>query len=91
MGGEPWCFPPDVIAKLTDYQIEHLYLKPAAKRAAEWEKKHMQPTTGVAQTPAHVDPAAESRRDTESVVQMYMAMGLPRATAEAAAAELAKG
>lgn len=35
MAGEPWCFTPDQIARLTDFQIEWLYLRPAARRAAE--------------------------------------------------------
>lgn len=30
---EPWCFHPDQIARLTDWQVVNLYLKPAAKRA----------------------------------------------------------
>lgn len=33
MGGEPWCFPPHVIADMTDYQILHVYLLPAVSRA----------------------------------------------------------
>lgn len=30
---EPWCFTPDQIGRLTDWQIMELYGKPAAKRA----------------------------------------------------------
>lgn len=30
---EPWCFHPDQIATLTDFQIEWLYLRPAAERS----------------------------------------------------------
>ncbi len=30
---EPWCFHPNQIARLTDWQIINVYLKPAAKRA----------------------------------------------------------
>jgi hypothetical protein len=32
MGGEPWCFPPAVIARLTDYQILHVYVYPLVER-----------------------------------------------------------
>lgn len=39
MAGEPWCFPPEVIAKLTDYQIDELYLRPAVKRAEAMERE----------------------------------------------------
>jgi hypothetical protein len=35
---EPWCFPPAVVGKLTDWQIEHLYALPAARRAEEMRK-----------------------------------------------------
>ncbi len=30
LGGEPWCFAPEVIAGLTDYQILHLFVLPKA-------------------------------------------------------------
>ena len=30
---EPWCFPPAIIAGLTDFQIEHVYVRPAVERA----------------------------------------------------------
>lgn len=36
---EPWCFTPEEIGKLTDWQIEHLYAKPAARRAEELRKE----------------------------------------------------
>lgn len=32
---EPWCFTPDQIARLTDYQIMRLYLVPAAERGRQ--------------------------------------------------------
>lgn len=32
--GEPWCLPVAVVADLTDWQVENLYLRPAAARAA---------------------------------------------------------
>lgn len=33
MAQEPWGFSPDQLAKLTDFQVLELYLKPAAERA----------------------------------------------------------
>jgi hypothetical protein len=35
---EPWCYTPDQVAELTDWQIEHLYARPAAERAEELRK-----------------------------------------------------
>ena len=35
---EPWCFLPEHIGKLTDWQIEHEYAKPAIARAEELRK-----------------------------------------------------
>ncbi len=51
MAGEPWCFPPETIARMTDYQIDEVYLKPAVERAKamEAERKGL---------PAELPPAA---------------------------------
>lgn len=38
---EPWCYLPEQIARLTDWQIENLYAKPAIERA-----KHMPQAPG---------------------------------------------
>ncbi len=35
---EPWCYTPDQIGELTDWQILNLYAKPAAERAAEFDQ-----------------------------------------------------
>ena len=35
---EPWCYHPERIGKLTDWQIEHLYALPAAERAEEMRR-----------------------------------------------------
>ena len=35
---EPWCFHPDRIATLTDHQIDHVYVGPAAERSEEMRK-----------------------------------------------------
>jgi hypothetical protein len=36
---EPWCWHPDQIASLTDWQIEKLYRDPALARKKEWDKQ----------------------------------------------------
>jgi len=35
---EPWCYTPAEIGRLTDWQIENLYVRPAAKRAEEFRR-----------------------------------------------------
>lgn len=35
---EPWCYTPEQIGKLTDWQIRFLYAEPAAKRAKEFQE-----------------------------------------------------
>ncbi len=35
MMGEPWCYTPDEVARLTDFQIWHQYMRPAAERAKQ--------------------------------------------------------
>ena len=35
---EPWCMTPRDIGRLTDWQIEHLYARPAAERAEKFRK-----------------------------------------------------
>jgi hypothetical protein len=35
---EPWCFAPDQVARLTAWQVEHLYLRPAAERAKQMKR-----------------------------------------------------
>ena len=43
LAGEPWCMRPWEIARLTDYQIDHVYRLPAIKRAQEMESHMGQP------------------------------------------------
>ncbi len=38
MAGEPWCFDPEQIRRLTDWQIEELYLKPAVRKSEAMER-----------------------------------------------------
>jgi hypothetical protein len=39
MAQEPWCYHPEQIATLTDWQVMYLYLKPASDRAEEMRKQ----------------------------------------------------
>lgn len=41
---EPWCFDTEQIARLTDYQLVHVYILPAVRRAEEYRKDS--PATG---------------------------------------------
>jgi hypothetical protein len=78
MGGEPWCFPPDVIARLTDYQILHVYVYPLVDRNKRMERER----NGHADSSAAPPIPAESL---EELVSVYRGMGLNDATARAAA------
>lgn len=83
---EPWCFHPEQIASLTDWQIEHLYARPAVERAKHYEEasggaqrgerpvEHAQPTD----TP---EPGSPGFRDW--VIVQFMKMGMTRSAAEA--------
>jgi len=57
---EPWCFPPSVVAELTDHQILHHYLLPAAERARRMAEESRQglPTA----PPAAGSPQARANR-----------------------------
>lgn len=35
MGGEPWCFTPAEIGKLTDHQVWEIYVRPAVRRSRQ--------------------------------------------------------
>jgi len=39
LGGEPWCFTPEQIGKLTDWQVWELYVKPAVRRQRDSRRK----------------------------------------------------
>lgn len=43
---EPWCFHPEQIAKLTDWQIAKLYLEPAWERAEKLREDVPPPPAG---------------------------------------------
>jgi hypothetical protein len=39
MAQEPWCFHPEQIATLTDWQLEYLYRQPAEERTRQMKKE----------------------------------------------------
>lgn len=55
---EPWCFHPDQIARLTDWQIVHLYFEPAIERSKQMEAERSRATGST--VPA--DPQAIGKR-----------------------------
>lgn len=80
MGGEPWCFCPDVIARLTDYQILHVYVYPLVERNKRLERER----NGDSDTGSSAAPPVEAG-SLEELVVAYRGMGLSDATARAAA------
>lgn len=78
MGGEPWCFPPAVIARLTDYQILHLYVYPLVERNERMKREQN------GQSGTSAAPRVEAK-SFEELVQVFRGMGLSEATARAMA------
>lgn len=78
MGGEPWCFPPAVIARLTDYQILHLYVYPLVERNERMKREQS------GQTGTNAAPRVQAE-SFEELVQVFRGMGLSEATARAMA------
>lgn len=82
---EPWCFTPDQIARLTDWQVVSLYLVPAAERA---EKLRAGTGGGPAgPVPRHNTPDAEPGTEghrRQIVAALMSHQGLSRERAEAA-------
>jgi len=77
---EPWCFHPAQIAVLTDWQIEHLYARPALERAKQMKADTTSPTkaTPEAEIPKAGDPKME-----DYVIEQFMKMGMSRKKAKA--------
>lgn len=78
MAGEPFLFTPAEIARLTDWQIDRVYLEPAVRRAEamERERKGLPPAGGA--QPLAAPP------NREVMVRSAMSMfGRSRADAEA--------
>lgn len=77
MTGEVFgCFRPWEIARLTDYQIRHVYLLPAVKRSAETEARAKgQP---VDTTAADIEDMVRrgERPSKASIIQLYVSHGM---------------
>jgi hypothetical protein len=56
---EPWCFTPTQVGQLTDWQVVHLYLKPAEERAKRFEEERAKAGGGG-------PPPGSTRRSTEA-------------------------
>lgn len=81
---EPWCFHPEQIASLTDWQIEHLYVRPAVERVQRLEAERRGGQAAAASIPATSDSSPDPSQPEFRgwVVAQFMAMGMSRAEAE---------
>lgn len=91
---EPWCMTPEQFGKLTDWQIEYLYARPAVERAEEMRRD--MPTKPGAPAPAgsplpprrptnsapDFEPGTEGHRR-QCVAAFMQIQGLSKARAEA--------
>lgn len=62
---EPWCYTPEQIARLTDWQIENLYAKPAHERAEQMRRESASssmpaPSAGPGMHPANAPHTVET-------------------------------
>lgn len=74
MGGEPWCFSPDIIARMTDFQIHHGYVLPAVRRAER--------ESGDRASAAIADAVETGGRPNKAaVVSLYMSHGMSQEAA----------
>lgn len=71
---EPWCFHPEQIATLTDWQIEHLYARPAVERANEAKRR----AEGRGESPHHREahPAPGTPQFKSWVVNQFLKSGM---------------
>lgn len=81
---EPWCFHPEQIASLTDWQIEHLFVQPAVDRFRRLEAGRSGERAAASNIPATSDapPDPSHPRFRGWVIAQFMAMGMSRAEAE---------
>ena len=82
---EPWCGFPEQIASLTDWQIEHLYARPAIERAKqiERERKGDSPILSIDTSTSTIEPSEPNSLEFRVwVISQFMAMGMSRAAAE---------
>jgi hypothetical protein len=62
---EPWCFAPETIANLTDWQIVNVYLRPAMKRSEEMRKEMKRVESG--QSPGYQPNSITSFDDVKGI------------------------
>ena len=83
---EPWCFDPERIATLTDWQIANLYVQPAIERAKRRQSESLPDHVVRDDMPADHRPGDPPSPDApefkEWVIAQFMAMGMTRRTAE---------
>ena len=58
---EPWGFTPEQVERLTDWQIENLYAKPAVERAERMARDVGEPTAAAATSAERPDACLKSR------------------------------
>jgi hypothetical protein len=83
---EPWCFHPDQIARLTDWQIMNVYLRPAVKRSEQMRKEMKQAERGhmAANSITSLDDMSEPTTDLppkDRVMDIAAMLGVDRAKA----------
>lgn len=77
---EPWVYHPEQIATLTDWQIEHLYARPAVERAkASAAKQKGEPVDDSKESDAQPEPGTPQFRPW--VINQFLKMGISHAEA----------
>lgn len=85
---EPWCFHPGQIAMLTDWQIEHLYMRPALERAnrldrqRECRQRSRSASPREDGEPSREPPGCDSPELRAWVIEQFQAMGMSLKEAE---------
>jgi hypothetical protein len=88
---EPWCYHPEQIASLTDWQLEFLYHQPAVERQKQLAK-NLPESEGSGESCNPADPPpSDSPEFREWVIAQFQAMGMSRKTAETQYEQQAKG
>ena len=78
---EPWCYHPEQIASLTDWQIEHLYVRPVVERSKQMERAARGQSANESESLA-VPPEPGSPEFKGWIIAQFMAMGMSRNAAE---------
>lgn len=79
---EPWCFTPDQVSRLTDWQMLELYFLPAVRRAKDL-KDGSEKESAVATPAAAPSGGGSEIPNRELFVATAMTLRMDRATAEA--------